>query len=57
MSSPSRPKQDHIFRALREEDLARLQPDLELIPMPLGWAVYDTGGRMSYLYFPATSVV
>jgi CRP-like cAMP-binding protein len=25
--------------------------------MPLEWAVYESGGRMSYLYFPTTSIV
>jgi CRP-like cAMP-binding protein len=57
MSSPHSPKQNHILGALPAEDLARLQADLELIPMPLGWAVYESGGRMSYLYFPTTSIV
>ncbi len=25
--------------------------------MPLGWAVYESGGRLGYLYFPTTSIV
>jgi len=25
--------------------------------MPLGWAVYEPGGQLSYLYFPTTSIV
>jgi len=57
MSSPHTPKQNHLLAALPAEDLARLQPDLELIPMPLGWALYESGGHMSYLYFPTTSIV
>ncbi len=57
MSSPHTPKQNHLLDALPAEDYARLLPDLELIPMPLGWAVYESGGRMSYLYFPTTSIV
>ena len=57
MSSPHSPKQNHILAALPAEDYARLLPDLELIPMPLGWAVYESGGHMSYLYFPTTSLV
>ena len=43
--------------ALPAEDYARLLPDLELIPMPLGWAVYESGGHLNYLYFPTTSIV
>jgi CRP-like cAMP-binding protein len=57
MSSPHTPKQNHLLAALPAEDLARLLPDLEPIPMPLGWALYESGGQMSYLYFPTTSLV
>ena len=57
MSSPQTPKQNHILGALPEADYTRLLPDLELIPMPLGWALYESGGHVSYLYFPTTSLV
>ena len=57
MASPHSPKQNHFLAALPEEDYARLLPNLELIAMPLGWAVYESGGHMSYLYFPTTSLV
>jgi CRP-like cAMP-binding protein len=51
------PQQNHLLAALPAEDYARLAPELELVPMPLGWAVYESGGRMSFLYFPTTSIV
>jgi CRP-like cAMP-binding protein len=57
MLSPNTPKQNHLLAALPAEDLARLQPNLELIPMPLGWALYEAGGHMNYLYFPTSSIV
>jgi CRP-like cAMP-binding protein len=57
MSSPHNPKQNHLLDALPATDYARLLPDLELTPMPLGWAVYESGGQMGYLYFPTTSIV
>jgi CRP-like cAMP-binding protein len=57
MSSPYSPKQNHLLDALPEADYARLLPDLELIAMPLGWAVYESGGRLGYVYFPTTSIV
>ncbi len=57
MLSPNTPKQNHLLAALPAEDFTRLQPDLELIPMPLGWALYESGGHMNYLYFPTTSIV
>jgi CRP-like cAMP-binding protein len=57
MSSLHTPKQNHLLASLPAEEYARLLPDLELIPMPLGWAVYESGGHMSHLYFPTTSLV
>ncbi len=57
MASPHSPKQNHLLAALPAEDYVRLLPDLELVPMPLGWPVYESGGRLSYLYFPTNSIV
>jgi CRP-like cAMP-binding protein len=57
MSSPHSPRQNHLLAALPATDYARLLPDLELIPMPLGWAVYESGGQLGYVYFPTTSIV
>jgi CRP-like cAMP-binding protein len=57
MSSPHSPTQNHLLAALPADDYARLLPDLELIAMPLGWAVYESGGHLGYMYFPTTSIV
>lgn len=57
MSSPHSPKQNQFLDALPAADYARLLPDLELMPMPLGWAVHESGGNMDYVYFPTTSIV
>ncbi len=55
--SPHSPKQNHLLDALPAQDYAHLLPDLELIAMPLGWSVYESGGQMNYLYFPTTAIV
>jgi hypothetical protein len=55
--SPHNPKQNHILAALSEETFACLLPDLRLIEMPLGWAVYESGGYLGHVYFPTTSLV
>jgi CRP-like cAMP-binding protein len=57
MPSPHTPKQNHLLAALSAEDYARLLPNLELIAMPLGWALYESGGYLGYVYFPTTSIV
>ena len=51
------PKQNHLLAALPASDYARLLPDLELISMPLGWTLCESGSPMNYLYFPTTSIV
>jgi CRP-like cAMP-binding protein len=51
------PKQNHLLSALSAADYAHLLPDLELIQMPLGWVIYESGAPLSYLYFPTTSIV
>jgi len=51
------PRQNHLLAGLPAEDYERLLPDLELVPLPLGWAVYESGGAQGYLYFPTTSIV
>jgi len=51
------PKQNHLLAMLPAADYERLLPDLELVPLPLGWAVYEAGGPQGYVYFPTTSII
>lgn len=51
------PRQNDILAALPLEDYERLLPDLELVPMPLGWALYEAGQKLTHAYFPTTSIV
>jgi CRP-like cAMP-binding protein len=59
MTEPARqsPHQNHLLDALPTDDYERLAPHLELIPMPLGEALYESGGTLPYVYFPTTSIV
>ena len=57
MSSLHHPLQNHINAALPFEDFNRLQPHLELVPMRLGEALWESGGKPSHFYFPTTSIV
>jgi CRP-like cAMP-binding protein len=56
-SAKQNPRQNSLLAALPEADYARLLPDLELVPLPLGWAVYEAGGELGYVYFPTTSII
>jgi CRP-like cAMP-binding protein len=51
------PKQNHLLAALRQGDFERVAPHLELVDMPLGEALYESGGRLQHVYFPTTSIV
>src|SRR5688572_123755 len=58
-AEPARPgpRQNHLLAALPATDFERLLPDLELVPLPLGWAVYEAGGPQGYVYFPTTAII
>ena len=51
------PKQNHLLAALPAAEWERLSPHLELVPMPLGEALYESGGRLQHVYFPTSSIV
>ena len=38
-------------------DYERLAGSLELVPLPLGRAVYESGGQLDYVYFPTDCIV
>ena len=57
MESPYSPKQNHLLASLPAADHARLLSELELVPMPLGWSVYESGGHQGYVYFPTDCIV
>jgi CRP-like cAMP-binding protein len=57
LNDPHDPCQNHLLAALPAEDFARLLPDLEGTPMPLGHVLYEPGVPMRHVYFPTTSIV
>jgi CRP-like cAMP-binding protein len=57
MSSMQDPNQNHLLAALLDAEFQRLAPHLELIPMPLGEVLYESGGKLKHVYFPTTSIV
>jgi len=51
------PRKNHLLAALADESYRRLLPELELIAMPLGWVLYESGGRLNYVYFPVSGII
>src|SRR5687767_9193454 len=51
------PRQNGLLAALPHADYERLSGSLELVPLPLGRAVYESGGQLDYAYFPTDCIV
>ncbi len=51
------PTQNHLLAALPTSERKRIFPHLQLIPMPLGKVLYESGDVLSYVYFPTNSIV
>lgn len=57
ISTGHTPIQNHLLAALPQDILERLCPHLELIRMPLGEIIYESGAALPYVYFPTTAIV
>ena len=57
MSTPHTPYQNHLLAALPPDGRERIYPYLELIPMPLGHVLYESGDVLRHVYFPIASIV
>src|SRR5688572_23864527 len=51
------PRHNDLLAALPAADYERLAPSLELVPLPLGRAMYESGGKLDYVYFPTDCIV
>ena len=51
------PQQNFLFRALPEDARRRVFPALELVPLPLGHVLYESGRSLQHVYFPTDSIV
>ena len=51
------PRKNHLLAALPAAEWERWRTQLEPIDMPLGQALYESGAKMTHVYFPTTSIV
>jgi CRP-like cAMP-binding protein len=51
------PLQNLILAALPRADFEQLAPQLERVDLPLGHALYESGGKLDYVYFPVSGIV
>ncbi|OLO02870.1 Crp/Fnr family transcriptional regulator [Salinicola socius] len=52
-----RPQQNLLLAALPHESKKRLVDHLELVSLPLGKVMYESGETMRYVYFPTDSII
>jgi len=57
MTGIQSPLQNHLLAAFPAAEFARLEPHLEAVEMPLGAALYESGGQLEHVYFPTTCIV
>ena len=57
MANSPNPRENHILDALPEVERERLFPHLQLVEMPLGEVVYESGAALRHIYFPTDSIV
>jgi CRP-like cAMP-binding protein len=57
MTISPNPRENHILDALPELERERLFPHLQLVPMPLGKVLYESGAALRHIYFPTDSIV
>ena len=51
------PAANLLLAALPAADFGRLAPHLQSIPLPQGWALYESGSMMRHVYFPTVGIV
>ncbi len=57
MAEEHKPQQNHLLAALPAEVQNRLFPHLELVDLPFGKVLYESGDILQYVYFPIDSIV
>ena len=56
-SPPHQPDQNRLLAALPATELERIKSHLELVHMPLGDVLCESGGRLPYVYFPTSTII
>jgi CRP-like cAMP-binding protein len=57
MATAHSPTQNHLLAAMPTAEFERLSAHLELVEMPLGEALYESGAQLDHVYFPTTCIV
>ncbi len=50
-------RDNHLLAALPADDYSRIKPHLESVSLRLGEVLYESGDRITHLYFPTTAII
>lgn len=50
-------RMNHLLAALPADEFALLEPDLEPVSLALGDVLYESGDKLTHIYFPTTAIV
>ena len=57
MNALQNPNRNQLLASLPEIEFERIAPHLELVAMPLGEVLYESGDQLQHVYFPTTAIV
>jgi CRP-like cAMP-binding protein len=57
LTSPDSQRLNQLLAALPDTEWERWEPHLELIDLPLGKVLYESGAAIAHVYFPTTAIV
>jgi len=57
MTEPDDPRKNQLLACLPDAEWQRWKPMLELVHLPLGKVLYESGEQMTFVCFPTTGIV
>jgi CRP-like cAMP-binding protein len=57
LKAPDNPLQNQLLASLPDAEWQRWLPQLELVDLPLGKVLYESGSEMSHVFFPTSAIV
>ncbi|MDP2251171.1 MAG: Crp/Fnr family transcriptional regulator [Hydrogenophaga sp.] len=57
MTPPDTPRQNQLLASLPDAEWQRWKPHLEMVELPLGKVLYESGEQMKSVYFPTSGIV
>ncbi len=57
MASTTDPRKNLLLAELPDEEYARWRPQIEHVRLPLGKAIFESGGSPAHVYFPTTAII